>query len=62
MGRPAQSLNDGPRRGRAYRGSWRRVRRIRLRGNWSLEIALFVIWVLFTLFVLVPWIVRNPHS
>jgi len=61
MGAPEQRWDNGARPGRVYRGSRRRVRRIRFRGNWSLEIVLFVIWLLFALFVLVPWIVRHPH-
>jgi hypothetical protein len=60
MGVPARGQHH-TNAGRAYRGSRRRLRRIRLRGTWSLEIVLFVIWVLFALFVLVPWIVRHPH-
>ena len=61
MGSPDQREDGVARPARAYRGSRRRVRRIRFRGNWSLEIVLFVIWLLFALFVLVPWIVRHPH-
>jgi hypothetical protein len=60
MGTPPLGKN-GARPGRFYRGSRRRLRRIRFRGNWSLEIVFFVIWLLFALFVLVPWIVRHPH-
>jgi len=61
MSAPERQTDIGARPGRAYRGSRRRVRRIRFRGNWSLEIVLFIIWILFALFVLVPWIVRHPH-
>jgi uncharacterized membrane protein YbhN (UPF0104 family) len=43
-----------------YRGSRRRLKRITLRGNWSLELALFLVWLLFCLLVLVPWLVRHP--
>jgi hypothetical protein len=34
--------------------------RITLRGNWSLEVLIFVAWLLFALLVLVPWLVRHP--
>ena len=43
-------------------GSRRRVRRIRLRGNWSVEVVLFLIWMIFVLTVLIPWMVRHPHD
>jgi hypothetical protein len=36
------------------------VRRIKLLGNWSPELLLFIAWLLFCLLVLVPWIVRHP--
>jgi len=45
---------------RTYRGSWRKIRRITLRGNWSLQFMLFLAWLLICLFVLVPWLVRHP--
>ena len=48
--------------GKAYRGSRRRMKRITFRGNWSLELLLFVLWLLFCLLVLVPWLVRHPHE
>jgi hypothetical protein len=45
-----------------YRGSRRKLKRITLRGNWSLELLLFVAWLLFCLLVLVPWMVRHPQE
>jgi hypothetical protein len=45
---------------KTYRGSWRRIRRITFRGNWSLQFMLFLAWLLLCLFVLVPWMVRHP--
>ena len=42
------------------RGSRRRVRKIRFRGNWSIEIVIFILSMLFVLTVLIPWIVRHP--
>lgn len=44
------------------RGSRRRLRRIRFRSNWSLEMVLFLLWLLFVLTVLIPWMVRHPHN
>ena len=48
--------------GKVYRGSRQRLKRITLRGNWSLELLLFVLWLLFCLLVLVPWMVRHPQE
>jgi uncharacterized membrane protein YbhN (UPF0104 family) len=45
-----------------YRGSRHRLKRITLRGNWSLELVLFIVWLLFCLLVLVPWLVRHPYE
>jgi hypothetical protein len=47
---------------RRYRGSRKRVHRIRMQGNWSVEFWLFVIFVLLALFILVPWLIRHPPS
>jgi len=44
-----------------YRGSRRRLRRIKLRGNGSLELWLLVLWVAFVLLVVVPWMLRQSH-
>jgi hypothetical protein len=49
----------GLRPGKVYRGSRRRVRLIRLRDNWSLELWLLAAWVAFLLFVVVPWMIRQ---
>jgi hypothetical protein len=43
-------------------GARRRVRRIPFRSNWSIAMALFVIWMVFVLTVLIPWMVRHPHD
>jgi hypothetical protein len=51
----------GVRPAKTYRGSKRRVRRIRMRGNGSWEMWMFVVWVAFLLFVVVPWMIRNSH-
>jgi hypothetical protein len=42
-----------------YRGSKQRLRRIQLRGNWSLELWLLIAWVTFLLLVVVPWMIRQ---
>jgi hypothetical protein len=38
------------------------VRRIRFRNNWAVELWILVAVILFTLFVVVPWLVRHPPS
>jgi hypothetical protein len=45
---------------RVYRGSRKRLRRITMRGNWSREMWLAVIFLLILLFVVVPWLVTHP--
>lgn len=52
----------GARPGRVYRGSRKRVRRIRFRDNWAVELWILVAVILFTLCVVVPWLVRHPPS
>jgi len=42
-----------------YRGSRRRVRRARLRGNGSGELWLIVAWVVFLLLIVIPWMIRH---
>jgi hypothetical protein len=44
---------------KVYRGSRRRVRAIKMRHNGSRELWLFVAWVAFVLFVVLPWMVRH---
>jgi hypothetical protein len=51
---------SGLRSGKVYRGSRRRVRRIRFRGNWAVELWILVAVILFVLFVVVPWLVQHP--
>jgi hypothetical protein len=52
---------DGGRRRvtKTYRGSRRRFRQLRLRGNASAELWLFVGWVAFLLLIVVPWMIRQ---
>ena len=45
---------------KVYRGSRKRVRQIRMRGNWSVELWMLVAVILFILFVILPWLVRHP--
>jgi hypothetical protein len=33
-----------------------------MRGNWSVEFWLFVVFLLVALFVLVPWLIQHPPS
>jgi len=49
------------RAGKIYRGSHRRLKQIRLRGNSSFGLWLLIVWVLFLLLVVVPWMIRQGH-
>ena len=42
------------------RGSRKRLNRIRLRGNGSIELWIFVALMAFMLTVGVPWLIRHP--
>jgi hypothetical protein len=42
------------------RGSRKRLRRIRLRGNWSIEFWIFVAIMALTLLIGLPWLIRHP--
>ena len=53
--------NGRPRVAKAYRGSLRRVRRIRLRTNGSWELWVLIAWVAFLLLIVVPWMARQTH-
>jgi hypothetical protein len=46
---------------KTYRGSRRRIERIKWRGNGSLEIGFFVAWVVFLVLVVLPWMIRHNH-
>jgi hypothetical protein len=59
----AASSGHGSTRNRppkTYRGSRKRLRQIGLRGNWSVEFWLFVVFLILALFVAVPWLIRQP--
>lgn len=55
----ATTRRDRGRPSKTYRGSRRRVERITLKRNWSLPMWVLVAWVIFLLFVVVPWMVRH---
>jgi len=57
--RAAGGSHGGSRPARLYGGSRRRLQRIKLRGNGSWELWLLLLWVLFLLFVIVPWMLRQ---
>jgi hypothetical protein len=42
-----------------YLGSKKRVQRVTLRGNWSHEMWIVIAVLLFTLLVVVPWMIRH---
>jgi hypothetical protein len=52
---------SGARPSRTFRGSRRRVRRIKMRGNSAWELWLLLAWVLFLLFVVVPWMAHHSR-
>jgi hypothetical protein len=45
--------------GKVFRGLAKRIRRIMRGGNRSLEMGLLLLWLLFLLFVLVPWMLHS---
>jgi hypothetical protein len=51
----------GLRAAKTYRGSRRKLKQLRLRGNSSAELWLLVAWVAFLLFVVLPWMIRQGH-
>jgi len=55
---------SGPRSGagQVYRGSRKRVRRIKWWENTSVELWILVVLMLLMLFVGVPWLVRHPPA
>ena len=59
--RPSGS-SQGSRPPRVYRGSRHRLRRVTLRGNTSWQLWALVLWVLFVLFIVLPWISRHEGT
>jgi len=53
-------MKGSSRSGRSYRGSKARMRRIRLRGNSSPGMWIFLGVVAVALFVLMPWLIKHP--
>jgi hypothetical protein len=51
-----------PGAGKSYRGSRKRVQRIKWRENTPVELWIVVALILFTLFVGVPWLVKHPPA
>jgi hypothetical protein len=49
-----------PNAGKVYRGSRRRLRRIKWRENMSVELWIFVAFVVFLLIFGIPWLVEHP--
>jgi hypothetical protein len=50
---------DGKHPGLTFRGSRRRLRQIRFRGNWSREMSFLIIAIVLVLLFLVPWLIRH---
>jgi len=44
----------------SFRGSRRRLRRIRFRDNWTRDMWLLLAFVVLVALVLLPWLVRHP--
>jgi hypothetical protein len=58
---PATGPDDrSPDEAKVYRGSRKRLRRIKMKGKWSIEMWVLVIAALIILFVVVPWLVTHP--
>jgi hypothetical protein len=53
--------SGGPRPAKSYRGSRRRLRELKLRGNGSAELWLILAWVAFVLLVILPRVIRQGH-
>ena len=44
-----------------FRGSRRRLKRIKIKGNSSLELWLLVGWVVFLVLIVLPWMMRHSR-
>src|SRR6266550_4621019 len=51
----------GSRPAKSYRGSRRRVKRLKSRGNFSFEMWVLAAWVIFLLLVVLPWMIRHSR-
>jgi hypothetical protein len=47
--------------GKIYRGSRKRLKRIKWRENTPIEFWVLVALLLVALFVIIPWMIRHPH-
>jgi hypothetical protein len=47
---------------KVYRGSKKRLRSIRLRGSGSLALWVFIVMVLFSLFIVLPWLIVHADA
>jgi hypothetical protein len=62
VGHPATSdAHSGSRPGKRYSGSRRRLKQIRIRGDFSWELWLLAGWVAFLVFVVLPWMIRYTN-
>jgi hypothetical protein len=52
---------SGPRPPKTYRGSRKRVRRIKMRDNGSWEFWVLVGWLAFLVLVVLPWMIRHSR-
>jgi hypothetical protein len=64
---PVAAMADGPHNKRTggaqcYRGTRKRLARIRLRGNSSIELWLFIVLVILLFAVVFPWVESHPPS
>ena len=55
-------MSSAPRPPKTYRASRKRVQRITLRGNWSVEVWILIGIIVVALFVLVPWLIKHPPN
>jgi hypothetical protein len=51
---------SGGRGSKTYRGSRKRIRQIKWREHTSIEFWVFVVFMLFLLFVGIPWMIKHP--
>ena len=42
-----------------FRGSRRRLRQIRFRGNWFAEMSWLTFWIMIVLCLMIPWLIRR---
>jgi hypothetical protein len=52
-------MSEGTRPPLAFRGSRRRLRRIRLGEHWSADMSSLTMLIVIALFLVIPWLVRG---